>query len=926
MNINSIIQKSSLNPKELFTILVKNAPKASSFDINLFKGILNLDFNDNSANYCPAISFFQLIFHCENISNIINGIKPKNKNETIIKQFFSEHFASNKLINISKFTSQWKGWSNKTLITNQKFDINEFIEYFLQSSPKQVQNLFYCSEFVLGSKYSIFLNPVSGPLQNILNNQIGQNCINNLPEYILITICRKSFLYFDHQKIDINTFIQISNQAFKFVGAITFSNEHYHTIIKLFNHYFLYDDNDVCPLFCHDNNNEELIELIKIMDYELNSNTSILLYRKTNEQVQLTAFESVIQKHQMNAPSKINIKTLNQFNLQGIIQSSFDNSYKKMTANSDRTNCLSFDFLKYRHLLLTAKKIFNQMNFTFDEDLFNSTSARKNEINNEIAKKGQIVKDIFIDILHLDDFDGKLVKKKLQKIISWYNKFDKNSKMTIDYEAIVNDSLTAVNSSAPLTNSEANKTHSSNFKSIKSSKNYKCRESSSINQRLVNFPKNKVKSQYDADDNQFSLNDYKWDNRIEIENVQEIIMKIRKQFNGVQSFEGHTSAQLRLHIERDMIKFYHDNEIPSSLKELFVSYFISINCNYKTMFNHVRMFKELHGLEETDVFMSEKTLYDSIDNFDKLTFKEKEDYLANSIRDPIWGGKRSEYKITEMTVKCLIALMIDFPGMSAVSYTCYINSVYGTNLQNPVQVSTIQKYVRELKYSVNWSKFEPPSRNSLGISVLRASWCSISNDFLNNRYIIPAFVDEAAVIASPGKKNSFSFIEISPVINDNKNIMTSVISMVIPHFGIIYKFFEEVITIDDHLAFIHNASLFIKQYLSDPKLQIVIFEDNIMIHNIETIPNEITEMNVSIIPNPPFSQILNHVVGEYYSFIKKNLFINKKEIDKPLNKKMIMLKWDEITNNNFDLKIIDQAYIEWLNILHKCISGQPIDN
>lgn len=82
-----------------------------------------------------------------------------------------------------------------------------------------------------------------------------------------------------------------------------------------------------------------------------------------------------------------------------------------------------------------------------------------------------------------------------------------------------------------------------------------------------------------------------------------------------------------------------------------------------------------------------------------------------------------------------------------------------------VQICKIQfkfqqsKNMYELKYSVNWSKFEPPSRNSLGISVLRASWCSISNDFLNNRYIIPAFVDEAAVIASPGKKILFHLLK-----------------------------------------------------------------------------------------------------------------------------------------------------------------------
>lgn len=951
MYINKLIEQTNLDPQMLLEILKKVNPEAEKLDFHQFIGIENLNSKNKGANYCPAISFIQLFFHCDMVYQILSQ-KNISKNHQIVK-FFKMIYnkEDNYQISFNKFAQNWKGW-NKKLIPKDKFDTNEFIQYFFESCPIEIQDLFYFNEEGSSNLLSpciLYVSPKQDTLQNIINNTIDQ--IQNIifSNYLIISVNRKEQHYINHTHIKINTYLQIFDQNFKFNGATTFSKEHYHSIIKICDQYFLFDDAEVCPLFSHENCCPEVFNLMDWMNNEFKSNTSIILYQKIEEKsIDSNLYENILQEEEDNDSSSIT--TFNMNDIHGFILTKYNDT---LEANQDEI--FSCEYSNLRKLFEISGKIFKELNYCLENDLFQYTKTPKQKDDSvymEIADKGQILKAIFEEIVDNDNYNYQFVNSKVQEILDWYyNKFENLKREDIHYESIINNSLTELVQLTDYNDEELDEynedelnepnddeINNSDKKQLKESKKtynfsqscnlaYKKNSSSICKQRKIDDKQIELtNNSFNDDDNQFSLIEYDWSNRLKVDNVTEILSKMRRLLCGVKTIEGKKSTELRDLIIKELLGFYvywcnycgDDNVI--------IKMYINLNCNQQTITENVRLFKELHKKNIEDEFIKIETLKKKVNEFKELTFAEKCNFFNCEQNNYKWGGSRGNFKITNDTIRCLMALMIDFPSMSTISYTSYINSKYGPNENNKVQVATIRKYVRNLDYSIKLSKFHPPNRNCIGISVYRAAWSSIILEIINDENVVPAFLDEATIIAFREKQKSYSFIGMSPTIRNKGNTILSVISMAIPYFGLIYRFINGEITSQDHVSFLKDSSDFIKNHMNKKCIEIIVFEDNTPIHNDEINNEEIDQLKITVLPISPGSSSLNHVIGQYLSFIKTSVFVNKKDSNITYDVNVIMQKWEELTNNGYSMSLINQSFNEWIDILQQFSNGNQIND
>lgn len=922
---NEILEKSSMSPEDLAETLFKEDKKYKKQDFRSFRGICNKNKKGKDANYCPAISFIQLFLHCEKVITEIPTIKEKN----LIGNYFQNILINNDKnpISMADFFSKWKGW-NKGTIPTDFFDVSEFIEYFFKSAPIKIKKLFQFSSSkpeLLTSSFIFYIKPEKDSLQNIINRTIDENHEIEFQNYLLVALLRKNEFYFDYCKININKHLQFSNQTYKFLGVVTFSDNHYHTIVKILNHYFLFDDECVCPLFVYKKCNEELFDLIKIIDYELYSKTSIVLYEKCNDKYDPDAFEMIIDNKKDNIDI-INIAQTTNAQLRGFI--------KNCSANLQDEKEIQCQYSKYRKLFQITEDIFKDMNFTFDVYLFNNIQQKNEEdesIKKSIAMNGEKIRDILEKIVNKNfkKLDAKKIKKKLISISNFYNNNYKNLKRTdINYDSIINDSLTeiSVNSVLPEIpnkhDDEITKNKGINKNVSEIDDEYKADTKSKYENCLIIDP---IKSETFIDDNQFSLNEYKWENRTKIINVNEILNEMKQKFSGVKCINGYSSSDLRFLIENEMINIYLTLNITNKKEKVeFVHKFLEINSNVQTMSNNFKLYNQLHQTQSTHIFSS-KLLLKKLKNYELLHFDEKEKRFSNFERvSKRCENKSLSVKITADTIKCLITLMIDFPSMSAVSYAHFINSIYGPNHNNPVNANSIQKYVREIIYTVSSSKFNPPSRNSIGSRLYRSAWCSIINDLLNSHDVLPVFIDEASIIACGSKKNSYSYVQIVPNIN-SKNTILSIFVMAIPNYGLIYKFKNGSINFKDHVKFINDSVMIIRKYIAND-VEIVAFEDNTQIHNDDSVDVTMDKLKITILPIPFYSSALNCIIGNYLSILKTKIFVNKSNVQLYTQKSFIIQKWDEITYQLLDLYLHGQCFQEWFKFLHDSINGEPLND
>ena len=256
---------------------------------------------------------------------------------------------------------------------------------------------------------------------------------------------------------------------------------------------------------------------------------------------------------------------------------------------------------------------------------------------------------------------------------------------------------------------------------------------------------------FDDDDNQTIIDFYDWKERVELFNADQLLADIRaRAADRKPKDEGYyiTKSNLRAQITRDFIRNFLERPKNVDNIDAFINDYFNKNNDLITMHENVRKYKEITNMKLDTAVYSIKTLKNKIRTFMNLTKEEQEQFLTSTSDNKPWGGTRASLKkISDESLECLIALVLDFPTMSAKAYANYLNSSFGPNSddRNHVHERTIQRYLKNLDFTVKNVSFAPPNRNSIGLRIYRVAWCRLIENIIQKDNVLLGFIDEAAV-------------------------------------------------------------------------------------------------------------------------------------------------------------------------------------
>ena len=436
-------------------------------------------------------------------------------------------------------------------------------------------------------------------------------------------------------------------------------------------------------------------------------------------------------------------------------------------------------------------------------------------------------------------------------------------------------------------------------------------------------------SKYDEDDNHCIAECYFWKDRVEILNIEEIIEIIREKMTQKKhKIEGLniTISQLKMQIERDIYTTFARNPNNENNIEAFAKNYLRETNVIETTPSNVIIYKMHKGIPINQNVMPLKTLQNKLYEFKSSSIKKKREKLEYHPELASHGGFRKEnIKVTDETIKCLLTLMIDFPNLSARAITAYINSPFGTNFENPVDHRTIQRYMKSLDFTVKRSSFSPPNRNSIGLRIFRVAWAEIIEKVFKNDNVLIGYIDEAAITTNEGPKKGRSYIGITPVVNcPLSKAKVSVLSLVLPGFGVLYQFYDGSVNNKQYSQFLKDAVRFIRRIICNNETEIIFIEDNCPIHSTLEVEETVKDLKIALLPIVPYSPSLNGVVEGLFAYVKSSFIRTVDHTDEEEIKNIIKENWVEIINNNFDLEIARSLYLEWTLRMRQCKKGEPI--
>lgn len=460
--------------------------------------------------------------------------------------------------------------------------------------------------------------------------------------------------------------------------------------------------------------------------------------------------------------------------------------------------------------------------------------------------------------------------------------------------------------------------------------------------QLLNSDDYIIQNKHDNDDNQFITGNYNWKERIIFDDVEEILNTIQrdvdiheKNLKNRKKKEGINTLKKQFY--RDFIRYYVDHIGEYSNRKHFCVDFILWQKIPKNTWEIVtdiknKMIKSKRkgykDKKDPDAFLSYETLNRVIKDFESKDEEERQDYLINGKDIINHGGYREKVqKVSNETLLCIIVLILDFPTLSAESIANYCNSKYGPNYgyQNHITGRTVQRYLSFLQFNVKKASFAPPNRNSIGLRINRVAWCKIIQKISDQDNVLLAFIDEAAVTSCEGRRYGRSFIGITPVINcPLSKVKVTIVAMVIPCFGVVYKFIDNSCDGTKYANFLRDATVFLRKYICNKDTEIVYIEDNCPIHGTDEVEEEIINLKIAVIPTVPFSPCLNEVVEGYFGLVKSNNMLHcsgKKEI---FIRASIEKSWKVTTNHIFDDMVSVSLLSEWKNRMKICMEGKPI--
>ena len=473
----------------------------------------------------------------------------------------------------------------------------------------------------------------------------------------------------------------------------------------------------------------------------------------------------------------------------------------------------------------------------------------------------------------------------------------------------------------------------------------------------------------DIDDNQFILSDYDWKSRNELLDADTILDEIREKTKPNTKKEKVIPLQMKSDLQ-DAIMYevirerLSEKGLKGTLKDFAINW---IDKNVKGENKHAlvqaynRILREEILIKEENAKRKRKKKGESADQeeeeqnenktkgkrvdikeyslshitikhwfqkFKKLSKEEKKAYLkTGKLNDQKkWGGAHN-IKINDDALKCLICLVLDFPNMPVKNFTKYLNSQFGPCHEKKVKESTVHKALQSLKFSVKKAHFCPPPRNSIGLRIYRVAWSLCMEEISNQSDVLIGFIDEAGITVSEGRKYGHSFVGVTPMINcPLSDCKISVLSCVVPGFGVLYKFFNSSVCGSDYSAFLRDITRFFRIYICSSNAQIVLIEDNCRIHCTQEVEDMITNLKICVIPTVPYSPALNGVVEGYFGFVKfKHVeLFDKESSEATCDEELIRERWKMISDQEFTNKITKSLYCEWKARMADCVMGIPL--
>lgn len=350
---------SVLSPKNLLSRLLSISPNANGVEFQVFRGIANDDGINHPHNYCYAVCFLQLFFHCEDVITYFRNETPKNESELFLKNIYKELYkkTSYNAIYIIDFILNWSGWEGGTHIPNIQCDICEFANFLLNSLSTELSDLFlFTGNFInevfapFDRNYIFYTPPCGNNIEEIL--QIAQKNVEGfqiLPKYLMISINRHNFNDYNDNYIGINTFIKIKQTVYKHIATAVFAGQdtagHYKCFIKIKDEYFLFDDNNVSALFYYNKCNSSLRTFINHCNDEMNTRSCLIIYKEfsgdfipsTFEHITYNVPHSILPGSQPLAQMINTLKSINNAKTKENNQNKTNDSQNKVSENQDKT-------------------------------------------------------------------------------------------------------------------------------------------------------------------------------------------------------------------------------------------------------------------------------------------------------------------------------------------------------------------------------------------------------------------------------------------------------------------------------------------------------------------------------------------------------------------------------------------------------------
>lgn len=276
-------------PKTLLSRLQRVTPNAKDIQFQIFKGISNPNI------YCYVISFFQMFFHCPKVIQFFKNETNLNDTEILLNNIIKDIYKknTNTKVLITDFIANWNHWDGKKHLPAEQRDAREFADNLFPSLSEELSNLFsfiktdyFEIDIPIYKSYILNCLSTKSDVQENINERI-KDCyqIHSLNDYFLVSLQRNFNVR--RKNVKINSFIQINSQIYKFIGAIVYNgnsrNGHYTTILKICQHYFYFDDDDVFSLFPVQNSPSFTIILMQQCEKCLYTNYTLLLYEKILE-------------------------------------------------------------------------------------------------------------------------------------------------------------------------------------------------------------------------------------------------------------------------------------------------------------------------------------------------------------------------------------------------------------------------------------------------------------------------------------------------------------------------------------------------------------------------------------------------------------------------------------------------------------------